>query len=84
MSFVAKLVKVGSVPIFLVTFVDINGKDVHFYVKSTQAKIDAFLKAASTSKFNLADYGEILVGGFGKTPSEETKRIMREKYGFEG
>ena len=83
MSFVAKLVKAGSVPIFLVTFVDTNGKDVHFYVKSTQAKIDAFLKVI-TGTFELNDYGEVLVGGFGKTPSEETKRTMKEKYGFEG
>lgn len=83
MSFVAKLVKAGSVPIFLVTFLDVNGKDVHFYVKSTQAKMDAFMKV-TTGTFDLNDYGEILVGGFGKTPTEETKRIMREKYGFEG
>ena len=83
MSFVAKLVKAGYVPIFLVTFVDVHGRDAHFYVKSTQARIDAYLKVTS-GDLDLADYGEVLVGGFGKTPSEETKRIMKEKYGFEG
>lgn len=83
MSFVAKLVKAGSVPIFLVTFIDANRKDVHFYVKSTQSKIDAFLKDTSIREVDLADYGEVLASGFGKTPSEETKRIMKEKYGFE-
>ena len=83
MSFVAKLVKTGGVPIFLVTFVDVNDKDVHFYVKSTQARIDALLKRTGGT-FDLNDYGEVLVGGFGKTPSEETKRVMKEKFGFEG
>ena len=83
MSFVAKLVKTGSVPIFLVTFLDTSDREVHFYVKSTQAKIDALLKRTGGT-FDLNDYGEILVGGFGKTPTEETKRVMKEKYGFEG
>lgn len=83
MSFVAKLVKTGAVPIFLVTFVDVNGEDVHFYVKSTPMKMDAFSKI-STGNLDLSDYGEVLVGGFGKTPSLQTKLLMKEKYGFEG
>lgn len=83
MSFVAKLVKTGSVPIFLVTFLDISDREVHFFVKSTQSKIDALLKRTGGT-FDLNDYGEVLVGGFGKTPTEETKRVMKEQYGFEG
>lgn len=82
MSFVANLVKAGSVPIYFVTAVDINGKDSHFFVKSTQAKIDAFLQVSS-GPLKLTDYGEILASGFGKIPTGETKRIMKEKYDFD-
>lgn len=83
MSFVAKLVKAGSVPIFFVTFRDLEDRDVHFYVKSTQARMDAFMKVTS-GPLDLADYGEVLVGGFGKEPTEATKQTMKEKYGFDG
>lgn len=81
MSFVAKLMKSGTVPIYLVTFADVNGNDVHFYVKSTQIKMDAFLKESNQK--DLSDYGEILVSGFGKQPTAETKRLMKEKYDFD-
>lgn len=83
MSFVAKLVKAGAVPIFFVTFRDLEGRDVHFYVKSTQARMDAFMKVTA-DQFDLVDYGEVLVGGFGKEPTAATKQTMKEKYGFEG
>lgn len=82
MSFVAKLVQSGSVPIHFVTFKDKNDRDVHFYIKTTPQKMEAFRRVQS-GMFNLADYGEILVGGFGLEPTEASKSFMKEKYGLD-
>jgi hypothetical protein len=77
--FVHRLVAKGTVPLYFVSCQNLEGRDVHYYLISTPEKMRAYAKARG-GEFDLNDYGAIVASGYGKEPSEEMKRRLKETY----
>lgn len=78
-SFVSKIVRSGSVPIYLVTFKDPDQRDCWFYLTSTPEKMK-LLAALYEGSFNIHDYGNVLACGFGLKPTDEERQHLKDIY----
>ena len=61
---------------------DKYGREAWYFISVEPFKASIFQKEIKKGKINLLDYGTILESGFGKTPPEEAKRRIKEKYNF--
>ena len=82
-SFVNKVIKAGGVPIHLVRCKDAEGRDCFFFILCSLQKAKALSEAFKHGSVDLTDYGEIVVSGFGREPTAEAKRLLKEKYNFD-
>lgn len=82
-SFADKALKNSGTPINLIRCKDSNGIDCYFFVMCDQVKVKQVMKDAEQGRVDLDSYGRVLESGWGKNPSEEVKKIMRDKYNFD-
>ena len=83
-SFVDRLVKSGSIPIHLIRAKDKSGEDAWYYILSSHDKMRVLAGDNSDSSIvNLEEYGQIVASGFGREPTVESKRMLKEKYNFD-
>ncbi|MDX1975715.1 MAG: hypothetical protein SFT92_08610 [Rickettsiales bacterium] len=78
--FVHKLVAKGDIPLYFITCKDSQGRHCYYYLTSTPEKMRRY-ESVRAGSFDVNDFGEIIVSGYGKTPSQNVKRILKEKYG---
>lgn len=69
--------------IYLVRGNDITKRPAWYYVMVEKMKKRLFEIDAKKGQINLTDYGTILYSGYGENPPEETKKTMKDEYGFE-
>jgi len=81
-SFVGKYIKSGAIPIHLIRCKDTSGRECYHFLMCSQEKIKA-LKAVIAGSFDLKDYGKVIASGFGNTPSESTKKMLKDEYNFD-
>ena len=81
-SFVDKHIKSGAIPIHLVRCKDISGRECFHFLMCSNEKIKG-LKAVTAASFDLKDYGKIIASGFGHTPSESIKKMLKDEYNFD-
>lgn len=82
-SFVDRLVKTGSIPIHLIRAKDKSGLDAWYYILSSHEKVRILANGEDDgSFFNLGDYGQVVASGFGREPTLEVKKMLKDKYNF--
>ena len=70
--------------IHLIRAKDTTGRMACYYVLVPETRRTLFLEALrSPETISLNDYGEVVASNYGEKPNEQTKRILREKYGLE-
>ena len=63
---------------------DSTGRTGCYFLYIPPTRKAAFFEALKKPQItNLNDYGEILASNYGYQPTEETKRLLREKFGLE-
>lgn len=83
MSFVDSVIKNTSKPIHLVRCSDHAGRPCYFFMMGAEYKIKALQSRISKGSLDLRDYGTIIASGFGKDPSQEVIKMLKEKYDFD-
>ena len=78
--FETKIIKSGSVPVFLVSFKTHDHSYRWFYITSSHEKVKIF-NEIKTGTFDIRDYGKIIAWGHGKAPSDTVKLQIKSKYG---
>lgn len=63
---------------------DATGRWAFYFVFVPAGREGAFLAALSSGRgLDLNRYGHVIASNYGEEPSEETRRLLRERYGFE-
>jgi hypothetical protein len=81
-SFVDKYIKSGAIPIHLVRCKDTSGRECFHFLMCSNEKIKA-LKQVIDGTFDLKEYGKVIASGFGHTPSESIKKMLKDEYNFD-
>ncbi len=81
-SFANKVIGSGSTPIHFITCKDLEGRDCFYFLLASNDKIK-MLKTVAGGQFDLNDYGKILAAGYGLMPSDEVKKTLLDRYGFD-
>lgn len=68
---------------FKVSGVDITGRQAWYFVLIHSHKKRAFLNHKKGDSYNLEDYGEIIMSGYGDEVPDEIKAFLKEKYSFD-
>lgn len=58
-----------------------EGNYTWHYVVVDALKQPLFKKAVKSGAFDVADYGEVIVSGWGKEPPESVVEMIQKKYG---
>ncbi len=63
---------------------DSTGRWAYYFVLVEPPREAAFMKAIQgDGMIDLEDYGKVIASCYGEEPNEETKRMLKERYGFE-
>ena len=62
---------------------DSTGKTAWYFILVDKDKKEAFLKKKAGDRYNLEDYGKIIVSGYGEEVPDDVKEMLSEKYGFD-
>lgn len=81
MSFVDKILKTSTVPIYYLSSRDGNGKDCYYIIICTKQKLDAMRSASGIVQPQ--DYGHVIDYGFGKRPPEAVVTMLKRDYQFD-
>ncbi|MDX1974225.1 MAG: hypothetical protein SFT92_00960 [Rickettsiales bacterium] len=81
-SFVNRLIAQGNVAVHFITGKDENGRDAYYYVLASHEKIK-MLTEHTEEVADISDYGKIIASGFGHSPSESTKKQLKEQYNYD-
>lgn len=79
MSFVDKITKSRDHLLRLVTGKN-DGHDAWWYIRVKHNLFEKYKIAVKAEEIDLADYGEVLFSGWGKTPPEDIKKKIEEEY----
>ena len=80
--YIARVIKAHDVHIIKAK--DHTGRRACYFVYVPPRRAAMFLEALKkTEVIDLCDYGEILACNYGEQPTEQTKQLLREKYGLE-
>lgn len=77
------IVKLNSRLCYQVMGKDTIGKTAWYFVFVAKSMKDEFLKHKVGDNYDISDYGKVIASGYGNEVPEDTKQILREKYGFE-
>jgi hypothetical protein len=61
-----------------------GGREAWYDVRVSKKRPLVFEKEVALRHVDLADYGEIILSGYGKDPPESAATVMREKWGYVG
>ncbi|NBO17891.1 MAG: hypothetical protein EBV03_01440 [Proteobacteria bacterium] len=73
----------SSTPLHAIRGKDSIGRDCYFVLMCSMKKLPSLLAAMQQSNVNLTRYGQIVVSGFGTKPDEQTRKMLKEKYGLD-
>jgi hypothetical protein len=63
---------------------DSTGRWAYYFVLVEAPREAAFLKAIEgDGSVDLEDFGKVIVSCYGEEPTEDVKKFLKEKYGFE-
>lgn len=63
---------------------DSTGRWAYYFVLVEAPREQAFLKAIEgDGMIDLEDFGKVVASCYGETPNDETKKFLKEKYGFD-
>lgn len=63
---------------------DSTGRWAYYFVLVEPARESAFMKAIQgDGMIDLEDFGKVIASCYGEEPNDETKRFLKERYGFE-
>lgn len=63
---------------------DTTGRWAYYFVLVDAAREAIFLKAIKgEGKIDLTDFGKVIASCYGEAPTDEVRRFLKEKYGFE-
>jgi hypothetical protein len=83
MSFVNKVISSQGDYFYKVNATDATGRRAYYYIIVDKLKLRQFLALKSDGRYDLAEYGNIIASGYGEEPPEITKKLLKEKYGFD-
>ena len=83
-SFVDKLIAKKGHLIHKLKAKDSTGRWAYYFVLVEPPKEQSFLDALdSNASIDLEDYGKVIASNYGEEPSEDVKRMLKDKYGFD-
>jgi hypothetical protein len=83
-SFVDKIIAKKGHLIHKLKAKDSTGRWAYYFVLVEQPKEQSFLAALeSNQSIDLEDYGKVIASNYGEEPSEDVKKMLKEKYGFD-
>ncbi len=83
-SFVDKLIAKKGHLIHKLKAKDSTGRWAYYFVLVEPPKEQSFLDALdSNASIDLEDYGKVIASNYGEEPSDDVKRMLKDKYGFE-
>jgi hypothetical protein len=63
---------------------DSTGRWAYYFVLIEPSKEKSFMAALdSTESIDLEDFGKVIASNYGEEPSEEVKKMLKERYGFD-
>ncbi len=63
---------------------DSTGRWAYYFVLVEAPREQAFLTSLKTEEsIDLEDYGKVIASNYGEEPSEEVRKMLKEKYGFD-
>ena len=63
---------------------DTTGRWAYYFVLVEAPRETAFLKAIEgDGTIDLEDYGKVIASCYGETPTDEVKKFLKDKYGFD-
>jgi len=83
-SFVDKLISQKGHLIHKLRAIDITGNIAYYFVMIDHNQELKFKRAIETGvdTLDFADYGKVIASCYGETPSEEVRKLLKEKYNF--
>lgn len=83
-SFVDKIIAKKGHLIHKLKAKDSTGRWAYYFVLVEAAKEQSFLNALEANEsIDLEDYGKVVASNYGEEPSEDVKKMLKERYGFE-
>jgi hypothetical protein len=83
MGFADRLTRSRTDNLYLVRGKDPTGRRAGYYFRVMPAKKAAFELSIKIGQIQLADYGQVITSGYGEDPPPETKKRMKDEYGFD-
>lgn len=85
LTFMDKLVSKKGHLIHKLRAKDATGMQAYYFVLIEPHKEIAFNKALKTGgdTLNFEDYGKVIASCYGDTPTEEVKKLLKDKYNFD-
>ncbi len=83
-SFVDKLISKKGHLIHKLKAKDSTGQWAYYFVLVEQSKEQSFMSALEANEsIDLEDYGRVIASNYGEEPSDDIKKMLKEKYGFD-
>jgi hypothetical protein len=82
-SFMDHLIRSRNDLCFQVMGKDSTGRVAWYFVLIDKEKKEKFLSHKPGDSYDLADYGKIIVSGYGEFVPQDVKDMLKEKYGFD-
>lgn len=83
-SFVDKLIAKKGHLIHKLKAKDSTGRWAYYFVLVEPPREQAFLDALdSNESIDLEDFGKVIASNYGEEPSEDVKKMLKDKYGFD-
>lgn len=60
-----------------------TGRPAYYFVLVEPPREAAFMEALKSDSILLTDYGKIIASCWGEEPDEDTKKLLKDNYGFE-
>jgi hypothetical protein len=83
-SFVDKLIAKKGHLIHKLKAKDSTGRWAYYFVLVEPPKEQSFLEALESNlSIDLEDFGKVIASNYGEEPTEDVRRMLKDKYGFE-
>ena len=83
-SFVDKIIAKKGHLIHKLKAKDSTGRWAYYFVLVEPPREQAFLAALeSNESIDLEDYGKVVASNYGEEPSEDVKKMLKDRYGFD-
>jgi hypothetical protein len=83
MSFAQKAIATSTTPIHFVHGKIQGSLQYHWFIMCSTENYKILVSKFGTEPVVLEDYGVIVASGFGIRPTDETKKLLKEKYNFD-